>query len=265
MQRVVNVVPRQPPPLSVGAKWGWWGDSQTAGRESEAIWKSHCEAFGVVWARKFPGVGPANPYTGLDTNPYRSGVSGRSLGGTRDHYDLAGAAADRDWVHVQESGGQNTGDASQVTVEAFVATELDLWRKVHAKTPNARKTRETAFSFGRESVDDPDYPYRDWTTRNSALVGAHATLHREGIDVHLVHTDFFVKAVQSVLTPAALWFQDGEENEFHYRGLGNLVVACAIYKALRITLTQLDLVDFTGATYAQKQTILDKLTLTPEL
>jgi hypothetical protein len=262
--RAVHVIPRVPPPLEVGVKWGFWGDSQTGGRDT-GIWKSHVEAWCTIWARKFPTKAPSNPINGLDTNPFRNGVSGRSLGGTRDHYNAAGARTDRDWVHAQESGGQNTGDASQVTVEAFVLTYLNFWRGVHANTPNARKTYETAFSFGRESILDPDYPFRDWTTRNAALVAANAILYQEGIEVLLVHTDFFIKAVQSELGAAALWFQSGEENEFHYRGLGNLVVACAICKALRIPLTQLDLADFTGATYAQKQVILDKLTLTPEI
>lgn len=264
MQKVVNVVLRRPPPLLVGVKWRFVGDSQTGGRDT-GIWKSHVEAICTIWARKYPTTAPLNPYAGLDTNPYRNGASGRSLGGTRDHYLDASARLDAEWVHVQESGGQNTGDASQVTVEAFVATYLAFWRAVHAITPNARKTYETAFSFGRESALDPDFPFRDWGTRNAALVAANALLYQEGIEVILVHTDFFIKAVQSELGAAALWFQSGEENEFHYRGLGNLVVACATFKALGHTLTQLDLVDFTGATYAQKQVILDKLTLTPEL
>lgn len=196
-------------------------------------------------------IGPAAPYTGFPTNPYRDGESGRSLPGTIAVYDaLTTERTGATMVWVQESGNQNF--AGQATAADFKATYLAFWRSVHATTPSAVKVYETAFSFGREATQ-----YRNWDSYNEAKAEADAELALEGITIVTVKTDAGVKALQTILTPGDVWYQSGHNDAFHYNELGNTLVALLGLKALGISCILSDLADITGVSDTNKQHAID--------
>lgn len=246
--------PVTPTVLDPGLNWVFLGDSQTAGRDTgEAT--SHVTAFCWIWqtmrANGRLSTGPALPYNGLPSDPYQNGFSGRSLPGTIAVYDaLTTERTGATMVWVQESGNQNF--AGQATAEDFKATYLAFWRSVHATTPSAKKVYETAFSFGREATQ-----YRNWDSYNVAKAEADAELALEGIDIITVETDAGVKALQAILTPADVWFQAGDANEYHYTKIGNTLVAVLGLKAMGISCILSDLADITGVSDTNKQHIID--------
>lgn len=236
-------------PLDVGDKWMFLGDSQTSGRATGTT-TGHAHAFCRIWETKFPSTGPDTPYTsGFGTDPHVNGVSGRRLAVTAEYYDGRAERLTNTWLHVQESGSQGDG---QDTAENFKATYLAFWRQAALNTPNAIFTYESAFSFGRE-----DEPGRNWDDWNVAMREANTELALEGTTVHVVETDAAIKALQTELTPGDVWFQEGEANEYHYEGLGNLMDAVMIFKTLGHTLTMADLADIAEISDAWKQITLD--------
>lgn len=223
---VLGVFRSAPAALDPGLKWMFLGDSQTAGRATGTT-ESHRTAFDRIWDTKYP----SNSAT-----LYQNGVSGRDLPSTVTHYNGRPERLDRTMVWVQESGNQNfTG---QDTAAAFKTTLMDFWRSVNTNTPSALKIYETAFSFGREAE-----AFRNWDTYNTALREAKTELASEGITLRIIETDEAIKDLQALLTPGDVWFQAGDANEYHYKGLGNLMVAMAGFKAMNISLTLADLAD----------------------
>lgn len=210
---------QQVPPsiITPPSRWIRLGDSQTGGRATETPTAvSPIVALDNLWAEN--GFSPASPSTTT------SGVSGRSLAGTRTSYEGM-MITSTPWVHVQESGNQDLD--GQRTAADFGATFQAFMEKIHTDWPDALITYETAFSFGREAD-----AYRNWTSYNTELLARVATLASAGITVHVVDTDAHVKALQSILTPAAVWYQSGETNAYHYTGIGNFLIAMAMLQAL---------------------------------
>lgn len=251
--------PEQAPSLvDPGQNPVFLGDSQTLGRAyGEAI--SHASAWCWIWqnmrAANRIAIGPATPYATFPTNPYRNGESGRSLANTIAAYavsELATVRANATMVWVQESGNQNWD--GQRTPAEFIATYLAFWRWIHSINPLAQKFYESAFSFGREVTNNTNG--RDWNLWNLALIEANATLALEGIIVHLVPTDAAVKALQIILTPAAVWYQDGDD-AYHYTPVGNTLVAVLGIKKMGITCIPADLAGISGVTDTEKQHIID--------
>jgi hypothetical protein len=254
-----KIAAMRPPSILVDVRdrWMFMGDSQTGGRDVGAA-KSHVTAFTAIWARKYPGKGPANPYGGLPTNPYQDGVSGRSLAGTITQYNSRPDRLTATWYHLQESGNQLGDGGSQDTPAKYKALYKAHAIQVEANSPGVVQTKETAFSFGRTEAG------RVWDAYNAATREAVAELKADrGITVRIVETDRDIKLLQALLTPAAVWFQRGEANEYHYRAPGNLMIALSTYKALGETVTLEDMADIVEVSDATKQKCLDVMGANP--
>ncbi|WP_321367555.1 hypothetical protein [uncultured Desulfuromusa sp.] len=203
----------------IGTTWGFWGDSQTDGRASEA---SSCtsspECIGNI----------------LGTSPTEiNGVGGRSLDGSHAAYDGYAGKAELSWVHFQESGNQDL--TGQATAAAFGTTfEADM-TNIASDSPSAVISYETAFSFGREAE-----AYRDWTDYNLQLYDSVETLSGSGVTVIVADVDANIKRLQDVYTPSAVWYQSGDTNEYHYTELGNFMVAVTVINSLGFDLDALD-------------------------
>ena len=248
--------PVVPSVIDPGANWVFLGDSQTLGRASGPA-TSHASAICQIWqtmrANGRLSIGPATPYSGFPTNPFRDGLSGRSLADTIAAYedpenDAVRAAATMIWI--QESGNQNW--AGQTTAAAFKATYKANWQARHAERPTAVKVNETAFSFGREGE-----AFRNWDPYNVAMLEANTELAAEGINIIVVDTDAGVKALQAILTPGDVWYQSGHPDAYHYNELGNTLVAVLGLKALGITCILSDLADISGVSDTNKQHAID--------
>lgn len=237
-----------------GTLWMFFGDSQTAGRwTSGTNTVNHGAAFKAIWDNKYPG----NTVT-----VYSNGVSGRDLPTTITAYnDRTTGTPNKStatMVWVQESG--NINFTGQSTTAAFKTTFKDFWRTVNTNTPNAVKLYETAFSFGRGPAPIvPAEDNRDWTDWNTALREAVTELAGEGITVRIIETDAAIKALQQLTPATEVWFERGHAsgNEFHYRGLGNAMVAVAGFDALNISLTLADLSGLNDVSNAEAQLLLD--------
>lgn len=235
--------PTPPSPVDLGTLWMFLGDSQTGGRATGTT-KAHVEAFCRIWqdTAALAALGPATPYTGLDSNPYRNGVGGRRLGGdnpaggtppTRVHYDGRTERLTRTWVHLQESGDQSASAgvfSGQVTAEDFGDTFDAFVSAIIGNTPDAVISYETAFSFGREEEDNRDWT--DWNTELRARVAAWADHPTTPKDIYIVETDANIKALQADIGAGNVWFQTGETNAYHFKNAGNLMVALSMYDAL---------------------------------
>lgn len=231
--------------LDPGLLWGFWGDSQTAGRWTPGTnTENHSLAFKAIWDNKYPGNSVA---------VYSNGVSGRDLPTTITHYNGRDERLNRTMVWVQESG--NINFTGQSTTAAFKTTFKDFWRSVNTNTPSAIKLYETAFSFGREAEGFP----RNWTDWNTALREAVTELAGEGITVHIIETDAAIKALQLLTAATEVWFEANHPstNEYHYRGLGNAMVAVAGFDALNIPLVLADLSGLNDVSAAEAQLLLD--------
>lgn len=236
--RSAQVIPRRLAPVALGALLMWLGDSQTDGRET-GYTKSPVHAILAILQRSlFPG-NMATPYTLLDSEAvFRSGRSGESLAQTLAVYEAADENADRTFVHFQESGNQNL--AGQTTAEAFRATVYAMVNAILLRTPNAIILSETAFNFGRGPAPiSPAEDYREWEpTYNNVLREVFASYGKPN-QLFIAETDYYIKAVQAIVGASNVWFPRGDANEFHYKALGNLVVALAYLKALRYPIRNL--------------------------
>lgn len=214
----VQSQPPDPDPIVIPTRWGFYGDSQTGGRATETPTAvNHQTAFRNIW----DGSGLTAPLSTI-----QNGVSGRSLAGTRAEYE-GNTYASTPWLHVQESGDQN--EDGQRTASEFGATFQSFMEKLRTDHPSALITYETAFSFGREAES-----YRNWTNYNTEMLARVATLQAAGNTVHVVDTDKYIKLLQSAsgVTPADVWYQNGDSNAYHFTGVGNFCIACAMFKTL---------------------------------
>lgn len=235
----------------LGAAWMFLGDSQTDGRATGAT-RSPVEAFCRIWQTKYPSTGPTTPFTNLPSNPYKNGVSGRSLAESKTHYDGRAERTNRTWVHFQESGNQNL--AGQATATAYGDTFDGFVTAIRANTASAVISTETAFSFGREAE-----AFRNWDTYNTELRARVATWAASSVIIPIAEVDRDIKLLGTSIGAANVWFQSGEVNEFHYRPAGNLMVALSKFKSLGYTITLADLADIptTEVSAAWQQACLD--------
>ena len=212
-------------PLSLPSSWYVYGDSQTSGRATETNAASPPQAFERIWVDS----GFSSPTLSSD------GVSGATLGDAQTRYNNDTPHTNPSWLHFQDSGSQKTDTATQTlfgdTLDTFVNTAFA------ELTNNASViTTETAFSFGREAESG-----RNWDGYNQELRDRLAIQAAAGKTVYIAEVDAHIKALQTQLTPTDVWFQDGESNAYHYKGLGNLMVALSMYEALGYDVDTLDL------------------------
>jgi hypothetical protein len=157
-------------------------------------------------------------------------------------------------LHFQDSGSQKTTTATQElfgdTLDTFVNTAFA------ELTNNASViSTETAFSFGRE-----DEAGRNWDGYNAELRDRLAIQKAAGKTVYIAEVDQHIKTLQSKLSPSDVWFQTGETNAYHYKGLGNLMVALAMFEAFGYDVDTLNLTGISEEgtiTSERKQLCLD--------
>lgn len=216
--------PSTPGPVSLPAYWGFYGDSQTAGPETEPTAVSPPVIFEIIWGDS----GYAAP-----TSVTIDGVGGRWLAATRTAYE-ADSYAGTPWIHVQESGNQNQD--GQRTASEWGDTFQSFMQAIATDYPGALITYETAYSFEREAD-----AYRNWTSYNVELYSRVATLAGLGVDVIVVDTDTNIKALVTELTYDVVCFPDNATDAYHYQGIGNLMIALTMFDALGYDVTALDL------------------------
>lgn len=207
-------------PLTLPSYWGFYGDSQTDGREPEVSAHSPPEAFQNIWEQS----GFASP-----TSVIRDGQSGQSLANHRLRYQ-GDSFAGVPWIHVQESGNQNL--TGQTTASEFGDTWEAFMREVYADHSTALISYETAYSFGREAE-----AFRDWTSYNVELRHRAAKLRGEGIKIYIVETDAYIQELEAQVGYAAI---EEPSNPYHYNALGNFMVALAMFKAYQYDVNTLD-------------------------
>ena len=212
-----------PSPVDLGGLWMLLGDSQTDGRATGST-QSPVTALRAIWDET------ETP----PTNQHANGEGGRSLLETNQYYTGRAERTDRTFVYFQESGDQN--NTGQTTAEEFGDTFDDFITEILSNTPNAVIVVETAFSFGREAE-----AFRNWTDYNTELAARVATWQGLGEAVYLSEVDRNIKALQILLTPTEVWFQAAEENAYHYKGTGNLMVALTLLDSLHYPMGDLDL------------------------
>lgn len=228
-----------PGPLALPANWLFYGDSQTDGRAPIPGSVNPVVVFRTIWAA-----------SGFDA-PARvriDGGSSRSLAGTATAL-RNGRVSGAPWIHVQESGNQN--QAGQRTPLEFGATFEAFWRAVDDRHSGALKTYETAHSFQRTGQ-----AWRDWqTTANWAQWGYSSEaeaisynaemlrridiLAADGIVVLPVYTAEYMDALIAQI-PGGYQSIEAAGHPYHYNGVGNFMVALAMFKALQIDINSLE-------------------------
>jgi len=218
-----------PSPIILPSYWGHYGDSQTAGRESEATAKNPRTIFKTLWDASY------TPATYVDTST-NAGVSGRSLANTLTYClgrsaNFAGTA----WIHMQESGDQNND--GQRTASEFGTTFYDAWVDIAATYPGGLYSYETAHSF---SPARKAQPYRNWDTYNTEMRAQVAALALVGITVHIVETEARIDSLIAELGYDTVCFPDTAPNAYHYQGIGNFMVALTIFDTFNYNIAALD-------------------------
>jgi len=226
-------------PIALPARWGFFGDSQTGGRSPYPSTVSHHVAFRNIWA--------ASGFT-APTQVVQNGQSGRSLANTA--LAISGQSfASAPWLHVQESGDQNS--AGQRTPTEFGATFEAMWRSNYARFPQGIFTYETAHSFNRIGER-----YRDWETTadwsfwgyasQGAAISYNAEMRRriailaaDGIVVRPVFTAEYINALIAVI-PGGYATIEADANPYHYDGVGNFMIALAKFHALNYDVNELN-------------------------
>lgn len=171
---------------------------------------------------------------GNDTNT-SNGVSGRSLAGTLTHLLARPTFAGTAWIHVQESGDQNSN--GQRTASEWGATFQQGWIDIEAKHPGCFKSYETAHSF---SPARKAQAYRNWDAYNTELRSRVTTLAGLGIDVKIVETEYYIDFMIAALGYDTVCFPDAHIDAYHYQGIGNFTVALAMFKRFGYNVATLD-------------------------
>lgn len=211
-------------PISLPAYRGYYGDSQTDGRETELTAKSPPTIFEII---------AADSGIIVPASVIRDGFSGRSLAGSFAAYQ-GDSFAGNPMIWFQESGNQDLN--GQRTAAEWGATFRSIMRAIHSAHPLALLLYETAYSFRRELI-----PGRNWDPYNDELRASVATLAGEGITVHIVESDANIKALVAELTYDVVCFPDTDVNAYHYQGVGNLMIALSGFDTLGYDVTTLDL------------------------
>lgn len=212
--------------------WGWYGDSHTAGREDEPTAVNPRTIFRTIWEAS---LSPAPLY--VDTSTL-AGQSGRLLNATVT-YCLSRSAnfAGTPWIHVQESGGQDSLDDSQETVGAFGATFQQSWVDIEAQYPGCFKSYETAHSFSPARKAEP---FRNWDSYNVEMLARVQTLASLGITVHVVDTAAYVDLMIAALGYDTVCFPDNHIDAYHFQGIGNFGIALGMFKRFGYDVTTLN-------------------------
>lgn len=224
-------------PISVGDSWFFFGDSETDGRaDTEPTAISQAVAFSNVWDATY---GTAHTSTIFGEG------GGITLLESYENYLSTAGTESATWISIQESGQHSQPERGQETPEDFGDTFELFVRHIDANAPNAVITYETAFSFS------PEVPERNWTEFNTELRERVNLLAAEGIDVRIAE----VAANVDDLIALVGRYEVIQDDDAHYTGLGNLVVALSIYSALGYDVKALDLSyisdsDVTGANKA---------------
>lgn len=214
-------------PLQLPQYFGAYGDSQTAGRETEVTAKNHWTCFKIMWEATF------GAFTYVDENT-NNGVSGRSLANTLTHL-LGRSFAGTPWIHVQESGDQSS--AGQATASAFGTTFYDGMVDIATQWPGCFISYETAYSFSDARKAEP---YRNWDTYNTELRAQIANLAGAGITVHLVESEQWILSLVAELGYDTVCFPDNHNDAYHYQGIGNFMIALAMFHAFGYDVSTLD-------------------------
>lgn len=227
-------------PVTLPTRWGFFGDSQTGGRASDTPTAvSHHVAFRNIWA--------ASGYT-APAQVVQNGQSGRSLSNTA--LAIAGQSfASTPWLHVQESGQQYNIVGQRTPVE-FGATFEAMCRANYARFPQGVFTYETAFNF----MNNPDP--RDWESTSlwstwgyasqGAAISYNAEMRRriailasDGIVVRPVFTAEYINALIAVI-PGGYTTVEESTQPRHYAGVGNFMIALAMFHALNYDVNELN-------------------------
>lgn len=250
--RSASPPPEEPDPADIGTAWIIAGDSQTEGRAPAGTSQNPGTAFRHIWNENVNEGADITSFTNL-------GLGGSALSGTNDRYMNSGARTNATWVHTQESGNQDSLDDSQITASAFKATFKSHIQDVATESPNAVISYETPFSFGRQGESG-----RNWDTDyETALREAVSELLSESsITVILaeVRRDIELLEVWTngsiTITPADVWYQEGDDNWAHYTPLGNFMVALSMLVALGYDPTGYTFTSITDVTADQKTACL---------
>jgi hypothetical protein len=213
-------------PLQLPAYWGFFGDSQTDGRETETTAINHWTCFKIMWEASYSAAS-------IDSHSL-NGESGRGLAATITHL-LSRSFAGTPWIHVQESGNQST--TGQTTAGAFGTTFYDGMVDINDQWPGCFISYETAYSFSDARKAEP---YRNWDTYNTELRAQIAALAGVGVTVHLVESEQWILALVAELGYNTVCFADGDANAYHYQGIGNFMIALAMFHAFGYDVSALD-------------------------
>lgn len=206
--------------VDVGEDWLFGGDSQTDDAAADS----------PRWIDMVAPVTSPTSYINV-------GQSASELYYLIGRYEGSTGIADLTWVHFQESGGQ--GSSTQDTVEEFGDVFDDMVQSILDNSPDAIISYETAFSFGRE-----DETGRDWGPYNTELRSRIEDWATAGTTIYLAETDANIKALQTAIgSPDDVWCQAGTGCDYHYRDLGNLMVAFSVWAALGYTRSEMVLTD----------------------
>ncbi len=231
-----------PQPPDLGALWAGMGDSHNYGYGSEPC-RTPFGTFCQIW-QTMGLSGPTNPYTNLNRDVesaavYQNGVSGDTLAELHTRYNAYDGRTNRTFFCFQESGSQGAG---QTTAAEFGATWDDFIDALLANTPNCIILTETAFNF-RRGPEGSDEDGRDWTDYNTEL-RARIVARTLPNQIFLCETDRDIKLLETAIGYTNVFWQPNESNPFHFKSVGNLMIALGYFKALGFNnLTLADLAD----------------------
>lgn len=232
-----------PPPQSapaIGGLWGFLGDSHNFGYGTgTCLTPGH--AFARIWETRFPSDGPTTPYTNFRTaNVYQNGESGRSLAGTRAHYDAWSGRTTRTFLSLQESGSQGAG---QTTPTEFGDTLDDFIDAILLNTSAIMFVMEDAFNFHRGVGEEFETAGREWAAHNAEMRARIAARNLPN-QLFICETDRDIKLLEAEIGQGNVWIQPGDANPYHYKSPGNLMISLGHYKALGIN--DITLADLAG-------------------
>ncbi|MCP4468998.1 MAG: hypothetical protein GY942_19425 [Aestuariibacter sp.] len=215
--------------LLAGRAWGFYGDSELDGRETEPTAISPPTVFEIMWV---------DSGLGAPTSVIRDGASGESLLQHRGRYE-ADSFAGTPWIHTQESGQQFL--TGQTTAAEWGATFQAFHEKIELDYPGSIKSHESAYSFRREAEAG-----RNWDPYNVELDSRIATLAASGITVIKVDGDTVIKALIEELGGGdtgynQVCFPDGHANQYHFQAPGNLMIALEMFRAFGYDVTLLNM------------------------
>lgn len=247
--RTVHVVPRANRPVALGGKLGFWGDSETDGRDTDET-KSPVHVFTNILQRSLMPGNLVNPYSLLDTTTvYRNGASGRSLADSLAQYNLTSERLDRTFVFFQESGSQDWD--GQRTPEDYGNTVDSVINAVLGNNPNATLLLSDSFNFDRGNPHTAgagqggytNEAWRDWGGQNSGhnlALRQRVAARGKPNQIFVADVDYYIKAYQAIIGKGNVWFHVANEvNWAHFKAPGNLMVALAWFKALRYPIRSL--------------------------